>query len=63
MFWSAFMLSFGVSAIQQPVAAKVLVDTSHRSLQHLADLARFEPAEIFPRKLITLCVMTFAAPP
>jgi hypothetical protein len=44
MFWSAFMLSFGVSAIQQPVAAKVLVDTSHRSLQHLADLARFEPA-------------------
>jgi hypothetical protein len=33
------MLGVRVAAIQQPVAAKVLVDATHRSLQHLTPLS------------------------
>jgi hypothetical protein len=51
------MLGIRVGAIQQPVAAKVLVDATHRSLQHLTDLARCETPEIFPRELPTLRVI------
>jgi hypothetical protein len=45
------MLSVGVGSSQQPMAANVPVDAMHRSLQHLTDLACFEPAEFFPREL------------
>jgi poly(3-hydroxyalkanoate) synthetase len=36
------------------MAAKVLVDATHRSLEHLTDFARFETPEFFPRQLSTL---------
>jgi hypothetical protein len=39
------------------MAAKVLVDATHRALEHLTDFARFETPEIFPRQLSTLRVI------
>ena len=36
------------------MSAKMFVDATHRALQHLTDLARFDATEVFPRELLTV---------